>query len=328
MGDAIRLRERLDMIAPLHGGERRPAASQPEQRRRKSGEIAAQHRRAVMGGIDGHEQRLDARGRGAELRQGRGHGGKGGRADIRAMRIAEIEEHEPATKALIIDRMAVHIGQSEGAADAAATCFATGGALQAEEEADREDKDEQQAPAQYKNGPHRDGTRHIRGPTAHKGVDRATKLSHVLVMFLFEPEPHEGRGMARIRKEDHARILHLVDVERRPVREIAADFGCTSAAIYSLLAKLRREGDKTAAVADEADQMTAKESLLPPEQPGLSLDAEALMVQPGTAVPAERALPVAQPDAVREDAAGDGASLRAAPQIIAFENSCGLGVTA
>jgi transposase-like protein len=47
--------------------------------------------------------------------------------------------------------------------------------------------------------------------------------------------------MARIRKEDHARILQLVDIERRTVREIAAEFGCTPAAIYSLLTKLRRE---------------------------------------------------------------------------------------
>jgi transposase-like protein len=47
-------------------------------------------------------------------------------------------------------------------------------------------------------------------------------------------------SMARIKKDDHARILHLVDVERRAVREIAAEFGCTPAAIYALLTKLRR----------------------------------------------------------------------------------------
>jgi transposase-like protein len=47
--------------------------------------------------------------------------------------------------------------------------------------------------------------------------------------------------MARIRKEDHARILQLVDIERRAVRDIAAEFGCTPAAIYSLLTKLRRK---------------------------------------------------------------------------------------
>ncbi len=47
--------------------------------------------------------------------------------------------------------------------------------------------------------------------------------------------------MARIRKEDHPRILRLVDVERRAVREIAVEFGCTPAAIYALLTKLRRQ---------------------------------------------------------------------------------------
>ena len=53
--------------------------------------------------------------------------------------------------------------------------------------------------------------------------------------------------MARIRKDDHARILKLVDVERRPVREIAAEFGCTPAAIYVLLTKLRRAAAGVAA---------------------------------------------------------------------------------
>ncbi|MBW4024214.1 MAG: hypothetical protein HIU92_13985 [Proteobacteria bacterium] len=47
--------------------------------------------------------------------------------------------------------------------------------------------------------------------------------------------------MARIRKDDHPRILALVDVERTPVREIATEYGCTPAAIYALLTKLRRE---------------------------------------------------------------------------------------
>ena len=53
--------------------------------------------------------------------------------------------------------------------------------------------------------------------------------------------------MARIRKDDHARILQLVDVERRAVREIAAEFGCTPAAIYALLTKLRRAAAGVAA---------------------------------------------------------------------------------
>ena len=58
--------------------------------------------------------------------------------------------------------------------------------------------------------------------------------------------------MARIKREDHSRILQLVDVERRAVREIAAEFGCTPAAIYALLTKLRRDAHKAAAQPDEA----------------------------------------------------------------------------
>ena len=75
--------------------------------------------------------------------------------------------------------------------------------------------------------------------------------------------------MARIKKEDHARILHLVDDERRAVREIAAEFGCTPAAIYALLTKLRREtagaapqaGETQPPLALEEDGQAAAETL-------------------------------------------------------------------
>ena len=46
--------------------------------------------------------------------------------------------------------------------------------------------------------------------------------------------------MARISKAEHARILHLADVERRRIADIAADYGCSVANIYALLGKLRR----------------------------------------------------------------------------------------
>ena len=46
--------------------------------------------------------------------------------------------------------------------------------------------------------------------------------------------------MARISKTDHSRILHLVEVERRKVVEVAAEYGCTPANIYALLGKMRR----------------------------------------------------------------------------------------
>ena len=46
--------------------------------------------------------------------------------------------------------------------------------------------------------------------------------------------------MARISKTDHPRILHLVEVERRKVVEVAGGYGCTPANIYALLGKMRR----------------------------------------------------------------------------------------
>ncbi|MBE7209389.1 MAG: hypothetical protein INR65_00060 [Gluconacetobacter diazotrophicus] len=47
--------------------------------------------------------------------------------------------------------------------------------------------------------------------------------------------------MARIARSDHPRILLLADVEHRKVADIAAEYGCTSANIYALLGRLRRE---------------------------------------------------------------------------------------
>jgi len=46
--------------------------------------------------------------------------------------------------------------------------------------------------------------------------------------------------MARLAKRDHARILHMVDVEHCKVSEVAAEYGCSPANIYTLLSKLRR----------------------------------------------------------------------------------------
>jgi transposase-like protein len=71
--------------------------------------------------------------------------------------------------------------------------------------------------------------------------------------------------MARIKKEDHARILQLVDVERRAVREIAAEFGCTPVTIYSLLAKLRRGAVGAPQEENETQRPLALEDGLPPE---------------------------------------------------------------
>lgn len=75
--------------------------------------------------------------------------------------------------------------------------------------------------------------------------------------------------MARIRKEDQPRILAYVTEEKRPVRAVAAEFGVTPAAIYALLAKLRREESAEAAPAAE--------------QPPLALGAELQEPQPAAA---------------------------------------------
>jgi transposase-like protein len=61
----------------------------------------------------------------------------------------------------------------------------------------------------------------------------------------------EGR-MARISKAEYARIVRLVDVDGRKVAEVAAEYSCTTANIYALLGKLRRNGaeaGKTGALA-------------------------------------------------------------------------------
>jgi hypothetical protein len=46
--------------------------------------------------------------------------------------------------------------------------------------------------------------------------------------------------MARIAKSEHATIQRLVEVERKKVPEIAADYGCSPANIYAILTRLRR----------------------------------------------------------------------------------------
>lgn len=71
--------------------------------------------------------------------------------------------------------------------------------------------------------------------------------------------------MARIKKEDQAKILAFVQEEHRPVRAVAAEFGCTPAAIYALLVRSRRESDAGIAAA---------------EQPPLALDSAAAVAPP------------------------------------------------
>lgn len=96
-------------------------------------------------------------------------------------------------------------------------------------------------------------------------------------MFLFDalarPE-REGR-VTRLSKEDQARVLTFVTEEHRPVRAVAAEMGCTPAAIYALLGRVRRE--------------RAAEPP-PAEQPPLALDAATeappMVTKPATPQPA------------------------------------------
>ncbi|HEY2134098.1 MAG TPA: hypothetical protein VGH36_14185 [Acetobacteraceae bacterium] len=52
--------------------------------------------------------------------------------------------------------------------------------------------------------------------------------------------------MARIAKSEHATIQRLVEVERKKVPEIAAEYGCTPANIYAILTRLRCPGPAAA----------------------------------------------------------------------------------
>ncbi len=74
--------------------------------------------------------------------------------------------------------------------------------------------------------------------------------------------------MARISKEEHSRILRMVDSEHRKVAEVAAEYGCTPANIYALLHKLRRQvapNIEAVGIPDEAAHgPTSSDAALPP----------------------------------------------------------------
>ena len=65
--------------------------------------------------------------------------------------------------------------------------------------------------------------------------------------------------MARIAKSEHEKIHRLVDVEKRKVAEVAAEYGCSPANIYTILAKFRREDDMTTALEDATPKMPLPE---------------------------------------------------------------------
>ena len=85
--------------------------------------------------------------------------------------------------------------------------------------------------------------------------------------------------MARIGKDQHPRILQLVDTEHRKVAEVAAEYGCTPANIYALLSKLRRDVASGAEAASTPDGPAGKvfspdvEDLRSPQAAGSAVPA-------------------------------------------------------
>lgn len=73
--------------------------------------------------------------------------------------------------------------------------------------------------------------------------------------------------MPRIRKEDHPRILAMVDEEKQKVSDVALLFGCTPANIYALLNKLRRGAGELPLAGPVADSPVAADDIPEPVQP-------------------------------------------------------------
>lgn len=98
--------------------------------------------------------------------------------------------------------------------------------------------------------------------------------------------------MAKISKADHPKILHLVDVENRKVAEVAADFGCTPANVYTLLVKLRRaRGREPVADTPDVEPPPAPAETTPADPPGIADRQAGLFAEPPAPI-AKRVEPV------------------------------------
>src|SRR3546814_2761443 len=78
------------------------------------GDVAGEQRGSVARGIDGDEERLHLRRRGAQGVQRRGQLGKLGRADVGTGGVAEVDQQEAAAEVLLGDRAAVMVDEREG----------------------------------------------------------------------------------------------------------------------------------------------------------------------------------------------------------------------
>lgn len=116
-------------------------------------------------------------------------------------------------------------------------------------------------------------------------------------MFLFENPvgpAREGR-VARLSKEDQARILVLVNEEHRPVRAVAAEMGCTPAAIYALLGRMRRESAGEEAAAEQAPLALGTIPAAPVAPPPAAAEPVAVSPQPAMAPRLMAAVPEEMP---------------------------------
>ena len=103
--------------------------------------------------------------------------------------------------------------------------------------------------------------------------------------------------MARISKADHAIILRKVEVEECKISEVAAEYGCSSANLYALLRKLRRDGVMPAPPDPEEEAQAAPPMAAPAEpaaKPVADLFARPSPPAPRPA-PVMRAVPAAPP---------------------------------
>ena len=92
--------------------------------------------------------------------------------------------------------------------------------------------------------------------------------------------------MARIPREEHARIRERVDLGQEKVAGVAASYNCTPANIYAILARLRREGTP------DSNQPTSEPSLAEPGEPSLAASPAAVDAPSSSMPPTEGELPL------------------------------------
>ena len=96
--------------------------------------------------------------------------------------------------------------------------------------------------------------------------------------------------MPRISRDEHAKIYERVEVNGEKVAAVAASYRCTSANIYTIIAKHRR----SPALAPQSDeQERSRESVVPPLQ--LPLDVEGSTGSAGADVPISVSAVVPEP---------------------------------